>query len=103
MPHHGAGLPHPPRGLAGRYFSLYRRREGVRRGQSRRNRAPHIDPWRPGAACGELPSSNRRMPIERGNLCDLNPNPHRYQSFHTLLTESLACLPPPNLRTELYG
>ena len=58
--HHGAGLQHPPRHLAGRCSRLDRRREGMRR-ESDQNRAPHIDPRRPGAPSTALPAPNRQI------------------------------------------
>ena len=62
--HHGAGLQHPPRDLAGRCSRLDRRREGMRR-ESSQNRAPHIDPPRPGAPSAGLPAPNRQITWDR--------------------------------------
>ena len=62
--HHGAGLQHPPRDLAGRCSRLDRRREGVRR-ESGQIRAPHIDPRRPGAPSSGLPAPIHQITWDR--------------------------------------
>ena len=88
--YHGAGLQHPPRDLAGRCSRLDRRREDVRR-ESGQNRAPHIDPRRPGAPSTGLPAPNRQITWDRRkSWLPKPPSPPPPEFPHGLLREGLA-------------